>query len=103
MPVGSFRRREPQADLSTALSLQLPVLSQSPQSPGLPRHVHPLGAAALSHDKPGNNMDSHDGIQRLLAAEQEAQAIVIAARQGEPTRAMERERRCLVRTLRWPV
>ena len=31
-------------------------------------------------------MDSHDGIQKLLAAEQEAQAIVTAARQGaQPT------------------
>jgi hypothetical protein len=30
----------------------------------------------------GGRMDSHDGIQKLLAAEQEAQAIVTAARQG---------------------
>ena len=88
----SFRRRE-----RTDQGLELPLLSEAPQRVDSPDFLatagagHGQGAAACgSVPFKGNKkslteggMDSHDGIQKLLAAEQEAQAIVAAARQGE--------------------
>ena len=98
MRVGSFRQqRRQEEDRST--SLELPLLrsevsadtlttsdgggSGENNSRGTSLSLHRRGGKSLNE----GGMDSHDGIQKLLAAEQEAQAIVTAARQGERVRA----------------
>lgn len=73
-------------------SIELPLLNVAAPSPtGSPdfltahREAHrPPSALPLRSTKRAASgaMDSRDGIQKLLAAEQEAQAIVTAARQG---------------------
>jgi hypothetical protein len=99
---GSFREREgepPKKGLSE--SIELPLLAsdaptpprspdfltarpraqqQVPATPPPPARLARSLRASLS-----GAMDSRDGIQKLLTAEQEAQAIVTAAREGART------------------
>jgi hypothetical protein len=95
MPVGSFRnRRREQEDQSASLELPLLLHSEAPQRTASPDPFITATSSSSSSRRAGKSlteggMDSHDGIQKLLAAEQEAQSIVIAARQG--ARARERE------------
>jgi hypothetical protein len=84
---GSFRSR-PNPPQDAALELPLLSLADSDQPPSSPARFSARpsqqgsSSASLNVNGTGGRMDSHDGIQKLLAAEQEAQAIVTAARQG---------------------
>ena len=100
MRVGSFRQRRQEEDRST--SLELPLLRSEVSADTLATSDgggsgENSRGTSLSHSRGGGKslneggMDSHDGIQKLLAAEQEAQAIVTAARQGERVRACNGE------------
>ena len=89
MPGGSFLEPDRDATHREALSksVELPLLNSEGTVPGSPDprredagHRTTPSSSHPHHLAPASTMDSHDGIQKLLAAEQEAQAIVSAAR-----------------------
>ena len=92
MPGELSREQLDRQNAALSRSIELPLLNVAAPSPtGSPdfltahREAHrPPSALPLRSTKRAASgaMDSRDGIQKLLVAEQEAQAIVTAARQG---------------------
>lgn len=88
VPDGARAKRREGASLSLAFP------SSRPRESRVPRQIPAEGVVARAFRRspprrvraPVAAMDSHDGIQKLLAAEQEAQAIVTAARAEKTSR-----------------